>query len=202
MTMYTRLATWTNATNIDGGIEFLRSTAVALFRQQQGYRGLTATVDRSNGTIHVLSVWESEADRDASASAIDKARDEASEIIGGTLRVERLEDLASVIATRPTPGCALMVTPYRMDPSSIEENLAFFNEELVPQIQAIPGFCAVRNMVDRSTGEGYVGTIWADRATLDQQAQGAAASRREAASARGITFGEIGLLEFVLVDNP
>ena len=95
--MYTRLITWTNATNIDGGIEYLRGTALPVVRQQKGYRGLSATVDRSTGRMHILSIWQSEADRDASDSALGKARDEGTEIIGGEMKVEKLEELVSEV---------------------------------------------------------------------------------------------------------
>ena len=200
--MYTRLITWTNATDIDGGIEYLRNTALPLIHQQNGYQGLSATVDRSTGRLHILSIWENEADRDASDGAMGKAHDEATEIIGGVMKVEKLENLVSEVVNPPRPGSALMVTPFSMDPATIEENLSFFKNEIVPRIKAAPGFCSLRNMVNRKTGEGYVGTVWVDRAALDKQAEGAAAERRQAASARGITFGEIGYLEFVLVDTP
>jgi heme-degrading monooxygenase HmoA len=200
--MYQRLITWTNATNIDGGIEYLRGTALPLIHQQKGYRGLSASVDRSTGRLHILSIWDSEADRDASDGAMSKARDEATEIIGGTIQVEKLEELASEVVKAPVPGSALVVSPFSMDPAKIDENLRFFKTEIVPQIKAVPGFCSLRNMVNRDTGEGYVGTVWVDRAAVDKQAERAAVSRREAARARGITFGEIRYLEFVLVDTP
>jgi len=200
--MHTRLITWTNATNIDGGIEYLRNTALPVVRQQKGYRGLSATVDRSTGRMHILSIWQSEVDRDASDSALGKARDEATEIIGGVMKVEKLEELVSEIVKQPVPGSALMVSPFSMDPATIEVNLSFFKNEIVPQIIAAPGFCSLRNMVNPKTGEGYVGTVWVDRAAMDKQAEGAAVARRQAVSARQITFGEIGYLEFVLVDTP
>ncbi|MGO8863907.1 MAG: hypothetical protein ACLQRH_24535 [Acidimicrobiales bacterium] len=200
--MYTRMATWTNATNIEGGIDYLRDTAVALFRQQRGYRGLSASVDRSAGTFVALSLWDTEADRDASDSAVSKARDEASEIIGGTVSVEKLELLAAEVDTPPAPGSALMVTPFSMDPSRVDDNLAWFNSEIVPQMKAAPGFCALRNLGDRRTGRGYVGTIWTDRAALEYQAEGARARRQSASDARGITFGDIAYREIVLVDTP
>jgi heme-degrading monooxygenase HmoA len=198
--MYTRLTTWTNATDIDGGIEYLRSTALPAFQEQQGYQGLSASVDRSAGKCVVLSLWETEADRDASESALGKARNEASEIIGGTMKSEKLEELVSEVVNLPAPGTALMVTPFSMDPAKIDENLNYFKSEVLPRIKAAPGFCAVRNMVNRSSGEGYVGTMWADRAAMDEQVEAAAASRRAAASTQGITFGDISLREIVLVD--
>jgi heme-degrading monooxygenase HmoA len=198
--MYIRLTTWTNATDIDGGIEYLRSTALPAFQEQQGYQGVTASVDRSAGTFGVLSIWANEADRDASESALGKTRNEASEVIGGTVKTEKLEEVVSEVVKPPGPGCALVVAPFGMDPGKIDENISFFKNEIVPRIKATPGFCALRNMVNRGTGEGYVGTVWADRAAVDAQSEAAAASRREAANTRGITFGDIGIREVVLVD--
>ena len=200
--MYTRVTTWTNATDIDGGIAYMKSTALPAFREQQGYRGSSASADRSAGTFAVLSMWATEADRDASESALGKTRNEASEIIGGTVKAERLEELVTEVVQPPVPGCALMVTPFSMDPAKIDENLSFFNSEIVPQIKAAPGFCALRNVVNRSSGEGYVATIWRDRAAMDEQAESAAVSRRDAASNRGISFGDISLREIVVVDVP
>ena len=198
--MYTRLSTWTNASNIEGGLDYLRSTALPLFQQQRGYRGLSASVDRSAGTVAVLSIWESESDRDASESSLGKARDEASGIIGGTVRVEKLEQLVVEVVQVPVEGSALMVTPVSMDPARIDENTLFFKGEIVPLMKAAPGFCAVRSMLNRSSGEGYTGTVWADSAAMGVQAEGAEA-RREMARERGITFGEIAYREIALTDN-
>jgi len=200
--MYARLITWTNATNIDGGIEYLRNEALPLIHQQNGYRGLSASADRSAGRFTILSVWDSEADRDASDSSMGKARDEATEIIGGSMQVEKLEELVSLIVTPPAPGSALMVTPYSMDPETIDQNLSFFKDEIVPEITGSPGFCSLRNMINRETGEGYVGSIWADSAALERQLEGAAVARRETVSARGISLGEIRYQEIILTDTP
>jgi heme-degrading monooxygenase HmoA len=199
--MYTRLTMWTDATDIDGGIEYLKETALPVISQQRGYRGLSASADRSAGTLHVLSVWETEADRDASESAVSKARDEASGIIGGSQRFEKLKQVHGEVVQPPVLGSALMVTPYSADPSRIDEVLDFFKSDIAPQIKAAPGFRALRNMVDRSTGKGYVGTVWDDQAALERQ-QDAARSRRDAVGELGVTFGEIEQLEFVFVDNP
>ena len=70
--MYVRLTTWIEATNIDGGLDYLRGTALPIIQQQRGYRGLSASVDRAGAAMSVLSVWDSEADRDASESSVEK----------------------------------------------------------------------------------------------------------------------------------
>ena len=187
--MFTRLLTFTGATDIDGGVNYLRDEALPILQAQKGYRGVNASADRAAGLFTILSIWDSEADRDASESALGKAREEAAKVVGGSVSVEKFEQVAQEIVRPPVPGCSLIVTRVSMDPSSIDDNVAFFKEEAVPQIKAEPGFCALRNMIDRKTGEGLVGTIWENRQSMEAFAA-KAEERRAPARARGIKFGE------------
>jgi len=66
-----------------------------------------------------------------------------------------------------------------LDPARIDENLEFFKREVVPQIKASPGFRALRNMMDRQTGEGMVGTSWDDEASMRAAAEEAKTRREE-----------------------
>jgi heme-degrading monooxygenase HmoA len=199
--MYARVVTITGAEDIDGGVAFVRDTAVPLLRQQHGYRGLTASADRAGRVVGVLSLWETEADRDASDSALVKARQEGLGVMGGELRVENFEQVVVEIAAKPVPGSALMVTPVGMDPAKVDENLAFFTTEILPRITSLPGFRALRHMINRQTGEGMVGATWDDEASM-RSAADAALARREEGIARGVSFGEVSFREIVLADLP
>jgi heme-degrading monooxygenase HmoA len=187
--MYTRLLTFRGATDIDGGINYLRDEVLPVLHAQHGYHGVSASADRPGALLGVLSLWESEADRSASESGLGKARQEAAQIVGGDLTVENFELLVEEIVKPPVAGCALIVTRIRTDPASIEDNLAFFTGESLPQIKSKAGFCAVRNMFDRESGRGVVGTVWEDRAALEAFAVGIP-ERRAAAVMRGISFDE------------
>jgi hypothetical protein len=88
-----------------------------------------------------------------------------------------------------------------MDPSKVDENAAFFEREVLPELKAQPGFQAARNMINRETGEGAVGTIWADAESLDAAAR-VADSRRERAAGQGVTFGEQTRREVLLGELP
>jgi hypothetical protein len=199
--MYTRVITITEADDIDGGIAFIRDTVTPLLRQQHGYRGLTASADRAGRTLGVLSIWETEADREASNSAVAKARQEGLRVIGGDLRMENFELLVDEIATPPSPGSALMVTRVSMDPGKVEENLAFFKSDVLPRITGHSGFLALRNMMNRESGEGLVGAAWSDESSMKAAAEEALARRPEG-NARGVTFGEVSFREIVLTDRP
>jgi heme-degrading monooxygenase HmoA len=198
-TMFTRTVTFTGATDIEAGTRYLRDTVVPLLREQAGFRGVVASADRSGGVLGVLSLWDTAADRDASESTLVKAREEGQRVIGGQLSVEQFEELLLEVDTPPAPGRCLLLRRISMDPARIDENLGVFTQQVLPQIKAQPGFCAIRTMMNRQTGQGMVGTIWADQASMDAAAE-AGEARRERAAQQGVTFGEQTKREIVLVD--
>lgn len=188
--MYVRISLITGASNFDRGLAFLDDQVVPELRQQRGFQGLTASGDRSAGWVNVLAMWETAADLDASESTAEKARADAVKLFGGQASVERFEQLAwEVGPVRPGPGAKLHIRRIRMDPSRIDDNLDYFRRDVVPQMKSTPGFLSVRLMMDRSTGEGAVGNLWADHESLTGSLA-RAEQRRAAAESRGIAFGE------------
>jgi hypothetical protein len=197
--MYTRLLTFTGASDIDAGVKYLREEALPVLNAQRGYRGVTASGDRAAGTLHILSLWETEEDRASSDSALGKARDEALKVVGGALEVENFEQVVEAISKRPGPGCTLNVVRVRMDPASIEQNIAWFKEAVAPQISSQPGFCSLRNMVDRQSGRAISGSVFDDKASADASIA-TIPERRGAAEERGITFEDIGQREILFAE--
>jgi heme-degrading monooxygenase HmoA len=199
--MHTRVVTFTGANDLDGGVRFVREQVAPLLRQQHGYRGMTASVDRATAVLGVLSLWESGADRDASDSALTKTREEGQNIIGGTMTVETFEELLFEVVEPPTVGSSLLIRRINMDPAKIDANIDFFNREVLPQLKAEPGFRAARNMINRQTGEGIVATVWTDSAAMAAAAEAAEARRQQAAQQR-VTFGEQSRREIAFADLP
>ncbi|HEX6394654.1 MAG TPA: hypothetical protein VFZ97_14550 [Acidimicrobiales bacterium] len=197
--MHVRVTIVTGATDIDGGIKHMKNEVIPGVRQQKGFRGLSVSGDRAKGVVNILSQWETEADMDASESAIDKIRQQAANVFGGTYTVERYEQLAAdVKAPGPTVGSKLHIREIKMDPAKIDENLEFFKQVIVPELKSSEGFLSMRNLMNRSTGEGRVGTIWKDQACLDAQlAQ--TEQRRSRAAERGVTFGQDRIADVLLV---
>jgi heme-degrading monooxygenase HmoA len=199
--IFTRVLTFTGAKNIDDGIAFVREKGLPVLHEQKGYRGLTASADRAGGVFGLLSLWETEADRDASFDALAGLRQQGLDIVGGDLTVESFEEVVQEVASPPTVGSALMVTRVSMDPSKIDENLSVFKSEILPRIKAAPGFRALRNMIDRKTGRGAVGSVWADQdAMKNAAAEGQA--RRDEGRARGVSFDGDSFREIVFADMP
>lgn len=199
--MHTRVLTFSGATNIDDGVAFVRDNATPVLREQKGYRGSTASADRAGGVLGVLSLWETEADRDASFGPMAELRQQGLDVVGGELTVDNYEELVQEMASPPPVGSALMITRISMDPSKVDENLRFFRSEVAPRITAAPGFRALRNMIDRKTGRGIVGSAWADQDAMKNAATQAEA-RRDEGRARGVSFDGDSFREIVFVDMP
>jgi heme-degrading monooxygenase HmoA len=185
--MFNRLLTFQGATDLDGGVTYLREAALPVLEAQHGYRGVTASGDRASGIFGILSVWDTESDRSASDSALGKAREEALKIVGGELTVENFEEVVLEMVRPASPGYGLFVTRVHMNPSVLEENLEFFRGEVLPQIKSQSGFCSLRSMVDRATGRGIVGSVWETRAQAETM-QATAPERRARAEERGVSF--------------
>jgi hypothetical protein len=165
--MFTRVVSFTGASNIDAGIGYVRDTVNAVLHQQKGFAGTIASADRANGLFGVMTRWETEADRDASESALLKVREEGQEIIGGTLSVELYEEtLFEAVAGPPRVGAGLLVTYATMDPAKVADNLQYFQREVLPEIKKNAGLLFVRQMVNRKTGDSLVGTGWTDAAAM------------------------------------
>lgn len=197
--MYTRVTTLSGVKDVDGFVAAMQETALAALRAQRGYKGLSISADRSNGVVGTLTVWETEADRAASDSALAKLRDDAGAQFASDMKVETFEERVVEFSRPPEVGSPLMVTRVSMDPAQVDENLEYFRREVLPQIKAAPGFRALRNMIDPQTGEGIVGSIWDDEASM-RAAADAAMARRPDATARGVNFGETSFREILLFD--
>jgi len=97
-------------------------------------------------------------------------------------------------ATPPAPGCVLQLGRFHMDPGKIDANVEVFKNEVVPRMKSLRGFRAVRQMIDRTTGEGRTGIVFSDRAALEA-GQETRSQLMKAARERGIEFGPDDVLD-------
>jgi heme-degrading monooxygenase HmoA len=111
------------------------------------------------------------------------------------------EQVVLDVVKPPQLGARLLLRPTSMDPAKVNENAAFFSREVLPRIKAQPGYLALRNLVNRTTGEGVVGSVWESDDAIAAAAK-AAEDRRSMGEQRGITFGELMQREVVFGDLP
>ena len=72
-------------------------------------------------------------------------------------------------------------------------------EGLRELIEGSEGFLGLRQMINRATGEGLVGTVWTDAAAMEAAAK-TADERRALGESRGIKFGDQTKREILFVD--
>jgi heme-degrading monooxygenase HmoA len=92
--MHARLTTLQlDPSRIDEVIAQLEEQDVPALREHDGFKGLTALVDRSSGKVVGTSYWASKDHMDAAEEAGKRARDRAAETGGaaGSPQVERFE---------------------------------------------------------------------------------------------------------------
>lgn len=199
--MYTRVVTLSGVKDVDALLASMQEKSLSVLRAQRGYKGLSVSADRSAGVVGTLTLWESEADRDSSDSALAKLREDALGQFASDMKIDTFEERVVEMSQPPEVGSRLMVTRISMDPAKVDENLEYFKREVAPQIKAAPGFRALRNMINPQTGEGIVGSVWDDEQSMQAAAEFAKARRSEA-DARGVTFGEMSFREIIFVDMP
>jgi heme-degrading monooxygenase HmoA len=197
--MYTRVVTLTGVKDVDALLASIQEKSLSVLRAQRGYKGLSVSADRSAGVAGTLTLWESEADRDSSDSALAKLREEALGQFATDMKIDSFEERVVEMSRPPAVGSRLMVTRVSMDPAKVDENIEYFKREVAPQIKAAPGFRTLRNMINPQTGEGIVGSVWDDDQSMQAAAEFAKARRSEA-DARGVTFGEMSFREIIFID--
>jgi heme-degrading monooxygenase HmoA len=194
--MHARVTTVTEAADIDAGLALLRGQVVPQMQQQKGFRGLNAAGDRATGVLTVLSLWDSRADLEASESAADRARASVVPLMGGHVSVESYEETVCEASDEMRlPGAKLHIRRFKIHPNRIDDNLDFFRQKVLPDMKTRPGFLGVRQLIDRHTGEGLVGSLWIDEASLQASLAQSEQSRTNAMD-RGIEFGEGQVLRF------
>src|SRR2546421_3936299 len=128
---------------------------------------MTASGKKSKRDFGILGLWAPLEDLNARESVVAKLRDEVISTIGGDIDVAVMEQVVVEVAQpRDMTGCSLRVVRIKIDPAKVDEQVGFFRSDVVPALKAQPGFVAVRNMIDRSTGEGAVGSVWADEESM------------------------------------
>ena len=188
--MFVRVNTVTGAENIDAGVAHLQDKVIPELRGQKGFRGLTASGNRSTADFGILGLWDTLEDLEASDSVVSKLRQEAMQALGGEISVAIMEQMvAEVVAPQDLVGHPLRIVQVKMDPARVDEHAAFFRSDVLPDLKATSGFLAVRNMIDRSTGEGAVGSIWADEKSM-QASEATAEERRQLALTRGVQISD------------
>lgn len=195
--MYARSTTISgNPDAIDAGISFVKDDVMPAILAIDGCVGLSLVADREGGRIIATSSWDSQETMEASRDQLAAMRSRGGEVLGGSPEIEEWE---VVVMHRDHPthdGACCRITWGR--PRDLDTMIEMWRSSLLPQIEALDGFCSASMLVDRATGV-LCGTVSFDsRAALDGSRDAATALREKAVSEAGVEILDVAEFDLVL----
>jgi len=128
--------------------------AAPMLGRTEGCLGLSLLVDRATGYCIATSSWETEAAMIASDATLRPMRDRGRDVLGASMQVDSWE---IVVMHRTHHGACCRASWLDGDLDTMTET---FRVALLPQLEAMDGFCSASLLVDRATGLGCATTAW------------------------------------------
>jgi heme-degrading monooxygenase HmoA len=198
--MYARTTTLHgNPAAVDQGIAYVRDEVMPLVQGMDGCIGLSMLADRDSGRCIITTAWASEEAMRASEAGVTDSRARAGEIAGAdTPEVGRWE-IAIMHRTRETgEGARTRVIWGNVDQGGTDRAVDAFRTSMLSRVEALPGFCGLSMLVDRSSDRCALAVTYADQQTMREADERAAALRRDADQEVGLHITEVAEFDLVL----
>jgi len=142
-------------------------------QELDGFVGMSLLTDRQSGRCIAVTAWQSEEEMNAVAEQVRPIREQAIEMFGGAATVDEW-DIAVLHRARQIPeGACARVTWGHVDPAHADAAIDHFKMNIVPDSEALEGFCSTSLLVDRNTGRGVGCTTFDSREAMERNRDGA-----------------------------
>ena len=202
--MYARSTTIRgNPRSLDEGIAYVRDEVMPAVQEMDGCVGLSMLADRDTGRCIVTTAWTEDAPGHlggghAGGDDVSALPDRVAEVLGGSPDVSCWE-IARLHRTRPTgDGACARVTWAIAAPDQLDRDLDVFTYSMVPELEDVPGFCSVSQLVDRASGRSATAVGYSSRAAMTRSARQVAAMRQEYVHMTGVQVLEVAEFDLVL----
>jgi heme-degrading monooxygenase HmoA len=140
--------------SIDAGIAHIRDAVMPRLHEVDGCVGLSLLADQQTGRCIVTTAWETEEAMSASAERIRPIRDQAAQAFGGTgsQPVEEWEIAVLHRDHRTADGACARATWVKLAPAQLDQGIEFYKMSVLPDLEALEGFCSASLLVDRASG--------------------------------------------------
>jgi quinol monooxygenase YgiN len=167
-TVYARSTTiQAQPASIDAGVAHVRDEVLPALKELDGFIGLSMMVNRDTGRCIATSAWQDQQAMRMSENQVQRVRNRAAEILGGTPEVEEWE-IALMHRDQPThEGACVRSAWLQVDPAGMDNLVETYRTAALPQIEQLDGFCSASFMVDRARGRAVSSACFDSRATLD-----------------------------------
>lgn len=165
--MYARVTTAIfQRDKFDDAVNYFRDH-LAEIRQQRGNRDLLFLLDHASGKSLIVTLWESDADREASESSgyyAARMKELAQYLIGQPTR-DVFEVTVDESAGKDQPHFVRATTlPLQVD--KIDEAIRVMNTSVVPAARQQQAWRRLLSLGDRASGKAITFSFWENEATL------------------------------------
>jgi heme-degrading monooxygenase HmoA len=191
--MYARSTTIQgNPQAVDEGIAHVRDEVMPLVQELDGFVGLSMLCDRESGRCILTTSWADEAAMRASAERVRDSRARSAQVFGdASPQVEEWE-VAVMHRMRETGdgACARLIWCQGQQ-GQLDRILEAWRTTIPPQLEQMPGFCAVSVLVDRGTARAVAAVSYASRAAMDDSGDRGLELRSRFAESHGFDITDV-----------
>lgn len=197
--MYARSTTAQgNPQAMDPLIAFIRDDVMPQVEGMPGYVGVSLLGDRESGRVVATTTWDSQETMRASETVIGPGRDRGGEMMGAIPVVQEWEVVA-MHRTRDTPqDGAVRLIWSRGEQGQLDRIVDAFRMTIPPQLEQMPGFCAVSVLADRDTMRAVAAVSYENRELMNRSADQALTLRDRFASTMGFDIVDVEEYDIVL----
>jgi quinol monooxygenase YgiN len=164
-------------------IRFLEDKARPQLADLPGHQGMSVSANTELGIAVVETFWVSHHSMREHEKSMAAAREEAAQLSGGTVSVERFVVASFSRVKRPQSGVGVRLTRLDTEASRIDEVVAGYEDTALPWLTETPGFVAAQLYIDRSSGRSMNETQWENADALAASRSAAAAIRADVVAA-------------------
>jgi quinol monooxygenase YgiN len=174
--------------SIDAGIAHIRDEVMPALREIDGCVGVSLLVDRQSGRCIATSSWENEEAMNASAERVRPIRNQAAERLGGSANVEAWDIAVLHREHRTGDGACARATWVKMPPDQLDQGIEFYKKSVLPDLEALDGFCSASLLVDRASGRAVSCASFDSLEAMER-------NREQATALKDDKIGEVGAEE-------
>jgi hypothetical protein len=184
--------------SIDAGIAYTRDKVMPAVQAMDGCVGISLLVDRQSGRSIVTSAWDTEGAMRGSENQVVPIRNRAAEMFGGTRTVDHWE-IAAVHRDHHTgDGACVRATWMKVDKAMVDGGIELFKASVLPELEALEGFCSASLMVNRATGHAVTSVTFDSREAMERARERGDALKAEKSTEAGATELDDGEFDLAL----
>jgi heme-degrading monooxygenase HmoA len=139
---------------IDAGVAHIRDEVLPRLQELGGCMGLSLLADRRTGRCILTTAWETEDAMRSSVEPTQPIRDQAAQAFGfsGSPTVEHWEIAVLHRDHSSGEGACARATWVELPPDQLDQGIEFFKASVLPDLEALDGFCSASLLVNRESG--------------------------------------------------